>query len=104
MGCKPSAIIAPLNNGQSSPPPNSKPVQREIITVSGNVRYPQAIPWSAELTLVGAISMAGGVGWDSVRRVYIIRGQQRISIDVNAIFKKRAIDPKLQPGDKIEVP
>jgi hypothetical protein len=78
--------------------------QKRMVTISGGVRSPQRISWSSNLTLMGAIGRAGGVTWDTVHRVTIVRGKERISVDLTAITRKGGTDPKLQPGDEVEVP
>ena len=65
---------------------------------------PQHIPWSPDLTLLSAIDLCGGVAWKDPHKVRITRGGERIEIRMRPILKKQEPDPKLQAGDKIEVP
>jgi hypothetical protein len=86
------------------PSPVEIPSELKSVVIAGNVRYPQRIRWSPELTLINAIKMAGGVSWQPITEVYIHRGQERIAIKVEPILKEGAPDPNLQPGDQVEVP
>jgi polysaccharide export outer membrane protein len=81
---------------------NSGQNQRTII-VGGSVRVPGRQPWIADLTLTGAISAAGGFGDFSEDGIKLIRGGKAQRYSRKAIKKDPSIDPKVQPGDRIEV-
>lgn len=85
-------------------PVTPPPAKREVVTVSGDVRSPGRIPWSSDLTLMSAIASVGGFGWRAPREVFIIRGTEKITARPKPILKGTETDPKLQPGDKVEVP
>ena len=104
VACKPETKPAVLTRPNPATSEEIHGSQERMVTIGGGVRSPQRISWSADLTLMGAIGMAGGVTWDTVHHVNIIRGNERISVDLTAITRKGATDPKLQPGDKVEVP
>jgi hypothetical protein len=53
---------------------------------------------------MSAIASAGGVVWRAPGAIFIIRGTERIAAHPKAIRKGTEPDPKLQPGDTIEVP
>ena len=46
----------------------------------------------------------GGFVWSAPKTVFIIRGTERIAAHPKTIRNGTEPDPKLQPGDKIEVP
>lgn len=76
---------------------------QRMLIVGGAVRSPGRQPWVADLTLMGAISSAGGVNeWvkDSIK---IVRGGVSQRFSLKAIKKGTAPDVKVQPGDIIEV-
>jgi protein involved in polysaccharide export with SLBB domain len=66
------------------------------------VRKPGKIRWTPDLTLLTALSAAGGFGGFEPRTVYIIRGTEKIAVRLKQIMKRPETDPKLQPGDHIE--
>ena len=78
--------------------------QRQFVNVTGGVRVPQAVPWTPELTLMGAIKRAGGVAWREPKKVRLTRGTDRTDIEFRKIRKGEIPDPILQPGDIIELP
>jgi polysaccharide export outer membrane protein len=79
------------------------------VTVDGEVAQPGSFPYVAKLTLVQAISNAGGLTeMAQSRRVKLTRkGPQGVGtyeVSVKAITDGRAEDILLQPGDIIFVP
>ena len=72
------------------------------IIVGGAVHSPGKQNWVSELTLMGAISAAGGPTefWKDGMR--IIRGGKATSYSRKAIRKNPSLDPKVEPGDFIE--
>ncbi len=77
---------------------------QRTVSIAGNVRNPQHIPWSSDLSLLKAIGIAGGMGWQPVHKVFILRGEERMTVNLPPILKDSALDPKLLPGDQVEVP
>jgi polysaccharide export outer membrane protein len=81
-----------------------------IITVAGNVIKPGAQPIIGQLTLTKAIALAGGFRPDTAKtRIRIIRQKagapdQEITVDYEAIEKKRAKDIELLSNDIALVP
>jgi protein involved in polysaccharide export with SLBB domain len=76
---------------------------QRMLIVGGAVRVPGRQPWVQDLTLMGAISSAGGVNeWvkDSVK---IVRGGASQRFSLKAIKRGTAPDPRVQAGDIIEV-
>ena len=85
--------------------------EQAVVYVVGNVMRPQAVVVGPGLTLMQAITMAGGMRRDSnTKRVRIIRSKpgdstmEEIIVDLNAVKKHRAEDVVLQPFDIIDVP
>ncbi|MEK0451656.1 MAG: hypothetical protein RL088_3924 [Verrucomicrobiota bacterium] len=77
--------------------------QQRFVIVGGAVRAPGRQVWSQNLTLTAAISSAGGPAeWveDGVR---LIRNNQVTRHSRKAIKANPSLDPKLLPGDVIEV-
>ena len=81
------------------------------IFVIGNVREPRSIPLKEKITLTTALAMAGGT-LDATKSDQIRIERQKagasskelLVVNLNAIKKRQADDPVLQPGDIIEVP
>lgn len=83
--------------------------QNREVSVLGSVQAPGSYPYKDRMTLVQALSLAGGMeGAAQRRRVKLIRdterGRQTFQIDVTAILDSRAEDLLLEPGDIIFVP
>jgi polysaccharide export outer membrane protein len=88
------------------PSVNINPVANSrMVTIGGGVRAPQRLPWSADLTLMSAIQIAGGYSdWGSPKGVRLIRNGQQEVYDARKFDKNPSLDPKLLPGDQIVVP
>lgn len=81
----------------------------EQVTVLGEVKEAGSFPHDGTLTVMQAISLAGGLTTEAQRRkVKLIRetaeGRQTVVIDVQAIVESRAQDLPIEPGDIIMVP
>lgn len=82
----------------------------EKVYVLGNVRRPQAVPYSSELTFVRAIASAGGPAPSTYRKgLLVIRGATTAAphvapVDLQSVLHGRVADFHLQPGDVIWVP
>ena len=81
----------------------------EQITVLGEVKEAGSYPHDGKLTLMQAISLAGGLTDEAQqRKVKLIRetaeGRKTVEIDVQAIVESRAQDLPIEPGDIIMVP
>ena len=72
------------------------------IIVGGAVHSPGKQNWVSELTLMGAISAAGGPTEFLKDGMRIIRAGKATSYSRKAIRKNPALDPKVEPGDFIE--
>lgn len=83
--------------------------QNREVSVLGQVKEPNSYPYKDGLTLVQAISLAGGMNpLAQARKVKLIRetakGRQTFEVDVTAIIDSRSRDLALQPGDIVFVP
>lgn len=81
----------------------------EQVTVLGEVKEAGSYPHDGTLTVMQAISLAGGMTTEAQRRkVKLIRetaqGRKTVEIDVQAIVESRAQDLPIEPGDIIVVP
>lgn len=81
---------------------NLTPNQRVII-IGGAVRNPGRQPWSTDMTLSIALASASGPGEYADDKVKIVRGGKAEFFSRKAIKKDPANDPKILPGDYIEV-
>lgn len=85
-----------------------KEYRSKRITLLGQVQKPGSFPFIGEMTLLQAISLAGGLtGIAHKTRVNLTRqnkdGEQTVVVDVDAIQEGRAVDIPLQAGDRIYV-
>lgn len=74
-----------------------------FVTVGGAVRMPQRMSWSADLTLLSALSAAGGAGDFGGDKVSLVRGGKATFYSIKKLKKDPSQDPKLLPGDQLEL-
>lgn len=75
-----------------------------FVVVNGVVKKPGTVPWRDGMTITEAIAEAGGMQREAnTRSVYIIRGSERIPVNVRGILQGKAPDIKLVSGDKVFV-
>jgi polysaccharide export outer membrane protein len=80
------------------------PMSTRFVNVGGEVRLPQRIPYTPDLTVLAAVSAAGGfTEYASQSRMRLYRGTKVVTINMREIRKNPANDVPLQPGDTIEV-
>lgn len=79
------------------------PNQIRFVTVGGQVRAPNRLPWASDLTLLAAISAVGGVGDFGGDKVNLIRNGTSTQYRISKLKKNPADDPRLLPGDQIDV-
>lgn len=84
-------------NVNITPNPNNP----RTVIVSGAVRAQGKQNWAPELTLMGAISMAGGPTEYAKDTVKLLRRGKATSYSRKAIEKNPALDPKVEIGDSI---
>jgi polysaccharide export outer membrane protein len=76
-----------------------------LVDVEGDVKMPQRVRYTPDLTLLGAISATGGfTDYADESKVSILRGGKRVFVDVKKVRKSTVPDPSLQPGDKVSIP
>jgi protein involved in polysaccharide export with SLBB domain len=76
-----------------------------LVNIEGDVRSPQRIRFTPDLTLLGAISAAGGLtDYADQTKVSILRNGSRTFVNLKKVKQNLEADPALQPGDKISVP
>lgn len=76
-----------------------------LVDVEGDVRGPQRVHYTPDLTLLGAISACGGfTDYADQSKVSILRNGTRSFVNVKKVRENTAPDPSLQPGDKVSVP
>jgi polysaccharide export outer membrane protein len=85
--------------------------EADQVYIVGNVFMPLTIPLKEPITLTRAIAMAGGLKQDTSKdKIRILRQEpgttirKEITVDLNAIEKKRSEDLALLPNDIIDVP
>jgi polysaccharide export outer membrane protein len=76
--------------------------QARFVTVGGQVRNPSRPPWSPDLTLLTALSAAGGGGDFAGDKVALIREGKVTVFSIKRLNKDPSQDPRLFPGDRIE--
>jgi polysaccharide export outer membrane protein len=82
----------------------SVPMQSRFVNVGGEVRMPQRVSYTTDLTVLSAISAAGGfTEFASQGKVRLLRGNTVTVIDIRRVRKDPSQDVRLQPGDSIEV-
>jgi polysaccharide export outer membrane protein len=83
---------------------------RSYVTVEGEVQHPGRYPIEGDLTVTGAVSMAGGLtrfGSNDVklRRIDASTGKVSITeVDLKAVRKGRKPDPPVAANDVISIP
>lgn len=76
-----------------------------LVDIEGDVRSPQRVRYTPDLTLLGAISAAGGFNdYADQTKVSILRSGSRTFVNVKKVRQNMEADPALQPGDKVSVP
>lgn len=76
-----------------------------LVDIEGDVRAPQRVRYTADLTLLGAISAAGGfTDYADQTKVCILRNGGRTFVNVKKVRQNMEADPPMQPGDKVSVP
>lgn len=74
------------------------------VSVQGSVRKPGDVPYREGLTVSRCIAAAGGATEvANIGKVYLLRGEQRIRVNVRRILAGKEADITLQPGDQVFV-
>ena len=79
-------------------------VTERYVYVGGEVQRPGRIIWTPDLTVAKAIQAAGGFSlYAKVAAVRLVRDNNAYTIDVKLAQKNPAQDPRLMPGDSLQV-
>lgn len=81
-----------------NPPPNTR-----YISVVGAVRGPGRQIYTSDLTLMTAISTAGGASDFAGDKIRLIRGGKVEFFSRKKLDKDPSLDPRIEPGDQIEI-
>jgi protein involved in polysaccharide export with SLBB domain len=76
---------------------------QRYVTVGGSVRVPSRMPWSADLTMLSALMAAGGASDFAGDKVSLNRGGKVTGYSWKKLKKNPTQDPKLLPGDQVEL-
>ena len=83
----------------------SIPNMARFVNTGGEVKAPQRVPFTADLTLLGAISASGGfTDFADQGKVRLLRDGNVTVVNVKQVRKDPEKDIRLKPGDRIEVP
>lgn len=83
----------------------SIPNTARFVNTGGEVKAPQRVPFTADLTLLGAISASGGfTDFADQGKVRLLREGKVTIVNVKQVRKEPEKDIRLKPGDRIEVP
>jgi polysaccharide biosynthesis/export protein VpsN len=79
--------------------------QSRWVNVGGEVKAPQRVPYTPDLTVLASINAAGGFSpFADQRKVRLLRGNQVMMIDIRKARSDPSLDIAVEPGDRIEVP
>lgn len=80
-------------------------VTERFVYVGGEVTRPGRIVWTPDLTLTKAVQAAGGFSlYAKENRINLVRDRIAYPIDAHLAQKSPMEDPRLMPGDSIQVP
>jgi protein involved in polysaccharide export with SLBB domain len=80
-------------------------VTERYVYVGGEVQRPGRIVWTPDLTVAKAIQSAGGFTlYAKETAVNLVRDEAAYPIDVKLAQRNPAQDPRLVPGDSLQVP
>ncbi len=80
-------------------------VTERFVYVGGEVQRPGRIIWTPDLTVAKAIQSAGGFTlYAKETAVSLVREKNAYPIDVKLAQRSPAQDPRLMPGDSLQVP
>jgi protein involved in polysaccharide export with SLBB domain len=79
--------------------------EERYVNITGDVRTPLRVIYTTDLTVLGAISAAGGFDeYADKHHVRILRGSQLIILDAQKATNTPGADLIVYPGDQITVP
>jgi protein involved in polysaccharide export with SLBB domain len=111
-GLTPAQLASAIESGYKSARIFTNPTitivmqpQARFVNVGGAVRAPARIPFTEDMTLLAAINASGGFNdFADQKRVRLLRGNEAKVYDVRQFRRDPGLDPRLQPGDRVEVP
>lgn len=75
-----------------------------VFFVSGQVSRPGELPWREGLTVTQALAAAGGPSSTArLRRAWLLRGDQRIPINIRAVLRGKEADRQIQAEDQLVI-
>jgi polysaccharide export outer membrane protein len=73
-----------------------------VVYVGGEVAKPGSVPFAPGITILQALSEAGGPRETArLKGAYVLRGEERININIRRIKDGREADLTLEPGDQL---
>lgn len=82
----------------------SVPLEARFVNVGGEVRLPQRIPYTTDLTVLSAVNAAGGfTEYAAQSRISLVRSGKVMRVDMKKIRRNPGLDIVLEPGDTLEV-
>jgi polysaccharide biosynthesis/export protein VpsN len=79
-------------------------VTERYVYVGGEVEKPGRIIWTPDLTAAKAVQAAGGFTlYAKEDKVSVVRNQVLYEVDIKLAQKDPSQDPKLEPGDSIQI-
>jgi len=79
--------------------------QNRFVDVAGEVKAPQRVNFTADMTLQSALNAAGWfTDFADQKHIRLVRDNKTTMYNMKAIRDNPALDPKILPGDKIVVP
>ena len=79
------------------------PASLRTVTIGGNVRAPGRTQWSPDLTLMSSIADHGGPGDFAGDKINLIRDGKITVYRYKQLQKDPSQDPRLQPGDQVDL-
>jgi len=79
--------------------------QARFVDVAGEVRSPQRVGYTPDMTLQSALNAAGWFSdFADQKHIRLVRDNKTTFYNMKQIRENPALDPKVLPGDKIVVP
>jgi len=79
------------------------PAGMRFVSVGGGVRQPGRVPYTSDLTLMSTINAAGGTSDFAGDKIRLIRAGKVLFFSKKKLYKDPTQDPRIEPGDQIEV-
>ena len=83
----------------------NQPSGTRFVNISGQVRSPGRIPYTADLKLTTAINAAGGpTDFADMKHIKLTRDNKATIYNAKELRKNPEKDPQVLPGDQIDIP